>query len=221
MSLKILIAEAREIFRIGLRSVLAADMRVSEIYEASNEREMQGYIMNCAPDLIIVNQDLLLDIAVLRAKHFVLIAYELDLFKLKEAYEVGASGYLSYNVSSELLSSLLSLKHTFLIEPTLVPKVMEYLFKQSGSPLLDENLLTPREKEIVDLLHEGIDRASIARQLCIAEATLKTHLKNIAKKRYTGETPAHLHKQKVSVLIGRNRPAPHIAMQGMQGVQVW
>ena len=40
----------------------------------------------------------------------------------------------------------------------------------------------PREREIVILLHEGVDRHTIARQLHISEATPKTHIKNIARK---------------------------------------
>jgi DNA-binding NarL/FixJ family response regulator len=46
-----------------------------------------------------------------------------------------------------------------------------------------EELLTPREKEIIRLLRDGIGRSVIAKQLHISEATLKTHIKNITRKR--------------------------------------
>lgn len=213
MSLKILIVEAQEILRVGLRSILAVDPRVSEIYEATNEKEMHRYLSNCKPDLIIANQDLLVDIAVLRAKRFVILANELNLAKLKGAYESGAIGYLSVNVSSDLLCSLLGKEKTFFIEPALVPMVMEYIFNRNVSPFLDETLLTPREKEIVQLLREGVDRASIARQLCIAEATLKTHLKNIAKKHNADAPPLSSRRQKINVLVGRSEQARDIEMQ--------
>jgi DNA-binding NarL/FixJ family response regulator len=43
-------------------------------------------------------------------------------------------------------------------------------------------LLSPREREVVSLITEGVDRRTIARQLHISEATLNTHIKNIARK---------------------------------------
>ena len=43
-------------------------------------------------------------------------------------------------------------------------------------------LLSPREREIVMLLDEGLDRRTVAGQLHISEATLKTHIKNISRK---------------------------------------
>lgn len=186
MRVKVLVAEAQKILRIGLRSILAADSRVSEVYEAINEREMQHYIVAYRPDLIVVNRDLLRDVAALRTKRFVIITNELNLIQLKEAYESDASGYLSVNVSSKVLCSLLCLPHqAFLIEPALIPTLMDHVLSRNIPPLLDETLLTSREREIVCLLRKGVDRASIASQLCISEATLKTHLRNIAKKHNT------------------------------------
>ncbi|GHO82451.1 response regulator transcription factor [Dictyobacter formicarum] len=49
--------------------------------------------------------------------------------------------------------------------------------------VIKEELLTPREKEVVSLLRKGINRHTIAKHLSISEATLKTHIKNIMRKR--------------------------------------
>lgn len=214
LSLKILIVEAQEILRVGLRSILAADDRVTKVYEASNAREMRQRISGYVFDLIIINQDLLIDTGVLRTKQFIVIANEFHLAKLKMAYTLGASGYLSANVSSELLCSVLGKEQTFLIEPSLVPMVMEFVFNRNVSPLLDETLLTPRENEIVCLLREGVDRASIARRLCIAEATLKTHLKNIAKKHHDAVPSSGSRRQRIDVLVGRTAQVRDNERQG-------
>jgi DNA-binding NarL/FixJ family response regulator len=186
MNLKVLIAEKQEVLRVGLRSILISDSRVSEVYEAASEKELQRHLSSCKPDLIVVNQDLLADISILQTKNFVILATEPKIAKLKAAYEYGARGYLSVNASAELLRTMLRpTKSSFLIEPTLVPAVMEYVFDRRVLPALNETLLTPREREIVCLLREGYDRSSIARRLCIADTTLKTHIKNITKKRTT------------------------------------
>lgn len=185
MNLKVLIAEAQEVLRVGLRSILASDPRVSEVYEAIDERDLQRYLSSYKPDLIVVDQELLRDISILQTKNFVVLAAEPNMTMLKAAYEYGARGYFSIDVSAELLCTILRpVKKAFLIEPTLVPMVMEYVVDQGISPFTNQAMLTPREREISRLLRKGCDRTSIARQLCIAEATLKTHIKNIAKKRY-------------------------------------
>jgi DNA-binding NarL/FixJ family response regulator len=102
---------------------------------------------------------------------------------LKAAYKHQGCGYLSEDVSAELLRTVLNRsENAFLIEPNLTPWVMDGFFYNAFSTLREE-LLTPREKEIIDLLRKGIDRATIAKDLCIAETTLKTHIKNIARKR--------------------------------------
>src|SRR5689334_18953068 len=184
MNLKILVAEAQEILRVGLCTLLKSDSRVSEVHEAIHAKDLQHCLTHYKADLIIVNQDLLADISVLETKNFVVLATEPNITSLKAAYEYGARGYLSVNASAELLRSMLRpTRDAFLIEPTLVPLIMDYLFDKKESYTSNRTLLTPREREIVNLLHEGYDKVSIARKLCITETTLKTHLKNIAKKR--------------------------------------
>ncbi len=46
--------------------------------------------------------------------------------------------------------------------------------------------LSPREREIVKLLREGLDRRTIAKQLCISETTLKKHIQHIKCKSIEG-----------------------------------
>ena len=182
MEKKVLLAEPCELLRIGLRTTLLDDARVAHIYEASTPGNFKTQLRSCPVDLVIVNQMLITDISQLPKGKFVILTAEPDISVLKAAYKYGARGYLSENVSAELLKILLgSSEETFLLEPALTPLVMNSLCGGSFSSIKDE-LLTPREKEIIQLLREGIDRQTIAKQLCIAEATLKTHIKNIRKR---------------------------------------
>lgn len=129
MTFNILIVESQDVLRIGLRSILASDPRVSEIYEARDEEDLRSYLSGYELDLVVVNQEMLADISTLRMKNFVILAAELSITKLKAAYMRGASGYLSVNASAELLCTMLCLgKSSFLIEPTFVPAVMEHIF---------------------------------------------------------------------------------------------
>lgn len=183
MEQNILLAESCELLRIGLRAIFAEDQRVSHIHEATTPKGLEAYIRTHAIDLVVVNQSLITNISCLPEGKFVILTSKLDVAILKAAYERKCRGYLSENVSAELLRTVLTYREdTFLIEPSFTRYVMDGFLGDAFSAL-NEDLLTPREKEIIELLRQGVDRATIARTLCIAETTLKTHLKNISRKR--------------------------------------
>lgn len=183
MSIKILIAESNDIFRLGLRALAAAGPDSTDIYEATNEANLTKQLLGTHIDLLIINQCLMTNITAFSYDAFIVLATEPDMAMLKKAYLQGARGYLSVQTSITLVQSLLySSQNTFILDPLFIPWVLEHIFR---SPLasIKESLLTPREREIFDLLREGYDRRKIASQLSISESTLKTHLKHIARKR--------------------------------------
>ncbi len=183
MELSILIAEPRDILRTGLHTILAADERVATLLEASNAEELQKHLGSSSIDLVVVNQLLVSDITLLPANRFVLLTSEFNITTFLMAYKHGAKGYLLEISQAELLRAILGLPEgAFLIEPVLATKIMRYLTDDTRL-MIKEELLTPREREIVGLLREGIDRHTIACQLHISSATLKTHIKNIFRKR--------------------------------------
>lgn len=180
---KVLIAEPNEILRCGLRSLLIADERISSVQEATSFEEFQVKVWCCPPDLTIIDQSLLKERAVLAKGNFVILATEPDISVIKSAYKNGVRAYLSKNSSAELLRIALGCERgSFLIDPTFLSKVFSCLFDQEY-PAFDDSILTRREREIISLLREGIDRRAIAQRLHIAEATLNTHIKNINRKR--------------------------------------
>lgn len=183
MGQNILLAESCELLRIGLRTIFAEDKRVSNIHEATTNKGLEAQIRNHVVDLVVVNQSLVTNVTSLPKGKFVILTSKLDVTLLKAAYEHKCRGYLSENVSAELLRTVLDPnKDAFLIEPSFTSYVMDGFFGDAFSTL-NEELLTPREKEIIDLLRQGLDRPTIAQTLCIAETTLKTHIKNISRKR--------------------------------------
>lgn len=184
MGQNILIAEACELLRIGLRTIFAEDPRVSHIHEATTSKGLELHLRSQGVvDLVVANQELITEVERLPMGNFVILASRLDMSILKAAYKHKGRGYLLEQVSAELLRTVLDRhENAFLIEPSLMPWVMDGLFGKAFATL-NEDLLTPREKEIVTLLRDGLDRPTIAKTLCITETTLKTHIKNIARKR--------------------------------------
>lgn len=185
MGQNILIAESCDLLRTGLRTTFAEDQRVSNIHEATTGKALEMQLRNHKVDLVVVNQSLITDVSHLPIGNFVILTARLSITMLKAAYKHKARGYLAESVSAELLRTVLDYtENAFLIEPGFTHWIMDALFG-GAFPMLNEALLTPREKEIIVLLREGLDRPTIAKTLCIAETTLKTHIKNIASKRAT------------------------------------
>jgi DNA-binding NarL/FixJ family response regulator len=177
---KVLIAEAREVILAGLRAIFEEGIEVSE---ATTYKELQRLLMSRSFDLVIVHQSLLTDIRLLPQGKFVLLVDEPDVTLLMQAYKHQMRGFFSVNVPADLLKATLYMTpQTFSIDPVLLPWMLDTLLdSQEHSDEL--RLLSPREQEITSLLSNGLDRHTIAQELHIAESTLKTHMKNIARKK--------------------------------------
>lgn len=182
MELNILIAASSDILRAGLRTVLTEDKHIIQVYEAATKEEFQSQLQAKSPDFIVIGQTLVTDMTSLPRGHFVILAAKLDLAVLQRAYKYGACGYLLENTSAELLRATLSLQNgAFLLEPSIASYTMDYLIHGLRFTIHDE-LLSPREREIARLLRDGIDRRTIAKQLCISDSTLKKHIQHIKHK---------------------------------------
>jgi DNA-binding NarL/FixJ family response regulator len=186
MKLKILIAMSFDILRAGLRTVLTEDKHVVEVCEAATKEEFQAQLRFERPDFIVIDQSLVIDMASLPRGHFVVLAAKFDLDTLQRAYKYGARGYLLNDTSAELLRAALYLPNgAFLIEPTIASYTMDNFLHGLRFTIRDE-FLSPREREIVQLLRDGVDRRTIAKQLCISETTLKKHIQHIKHKSNAG-----------------------------------
>lgn len=183
MGLKVLVAEPHDALRIGLLAIFKKDERVSQTDEVTNEEDLYAHLSQHLIDLLVIDQSLVSDITLLPRHKFVILAEKPRIELLKATFRYNGRGYLSTNASAELLHTMLSpAENSFLIEPALVPWILEQIFSSEES-FPQEDLLTPREKEIVLLLRDGDTYPAIARKLGIAETTLRTHIKNISKKR--------------------------------------
>nr|BBH88080.1 DNA-binding response regulator [Thermosporothrix sp. COM3] len=192
MKISVLIAEPRDIFRKGQRAMLSMEKNVVHIYEAATKAELQAQLRTNKIDIVIINQLLIGDITALPPGRFIVLAPELDMVLFQAARKQGARGYLLENTLPDLLRVVLQQEEgTFLIEPALTGEIIDRLTQDARFDV-QEKILTPREREIVKLLREGIDRNTIAQMLCISSATLKTHIKNIIRKREESTKASHL-----------------------------
>lgn len=191
----ILIAEDHQLFREGLKSMLADHEFMEVIGEAEDGLEAIRHIRRKQPELLILDLSMprLSGISVIKdvksefpeVKILTLTIHESDQYVL-EAFEAGADGYCIKDASRDEL--MLAVKSVIegrrYISPGIADSVMEG-FIEGRKKLKKEttwDTITQREREVLKLLAEGYLNKEIAELLCISVKTVEKHRANIMAK---------------------------------------
>ena len=192
--LRILIADDHGMIRQGLRAVLAARREWELCGEAENGRVAVEMAKELRPDIVVLDLtmpelnglDATRKILATRPKTQVLIQTMHDSEALaREVLAAGARGYLLKNDAPELLPQAidaLAAGRTYF-----TPKVSELVMQTLNNPFATptdapRSRLTPRERELVQLLAEGKSNKESADALGITLNTVETHRKNVMSK---------------------------------------
>jgi len=114
--------------------------------------------------------------------------------KLLPALQAGAAGYLLKNAEPRELARAVRAAHAgeALIDPVIAARLVDAIAQPAGEPVPER--LTAREQEVLALIARGYSNKRIARELGIAEKTVKTHVGHVlAKLGVTDRTQAAVH----------------------------
>ncbi|HEY7697984.1 MAG TPA: response regulator transcription factor [Vicinamibacteria bacterium] len=191
---RILLVDDHEIIRKGLRSVLEARKDWEIVGEATTGRDAVKKVEELKPDVVVMDISMpelngleaVRQIVKLspRTEVLVLTMHESEDL-VREVLEAGARGYLlKSDASRQLISAVEALR---IHRPYLTSRVNEVVLTGylGGKPLKGETSggkLTPREREIVQLLAEGLTNKEVATMLHISVKTAETHRTNIMRK---------------------------------------
>jgi two-component system nitrate/nitrite response regulator NarL len=198
--IRVLVVDDHTLFRRGLIALLAGDARFQVVAEAGDANEAHQRAADMQPDVILLDNhmpgvngvDALAGFKALapRARVLMLTVSE-DERDLSAALRGGACGYLLKTMDSEMLAS--AIQRTMAGESVVSPEMTSKLVNafqagQGGSlppPAADTDpihSLSPREREILALIAKGASNKEVARDLGIAEATVKIHVQHILRK---------------------------------------
>jgi RNA polymerase sigma factor (sigma-70 family) len=115
-----------------------------------------------------------------------LTTFDLDQY-VYAALSAGASGFLLKDVTPEQLTAAVRLVRSgdALLAPTITRRLVERFARRDEDAAAvhrDLAALTPREREVLQLLARGLSNAELAGQLHLSEATVKTHVARILGK---------------------------------------
>jgi DNA-binding NarL/FixJ family response regulator len=194
MTIRVLLADDHRILREGLCSLINGLPNAEVVGQAANGREAVQVATKKSPDVVVmdVNMPDLNGIEATRQLRTSLPAIKvigLSMYSDKRfvsgMLSAGASGYLLKSAAFEELAN--ALQTVMAGEIYLSPKVSGVVVEDYVGHLAQEKtalteVLTPREREILQLLAEGKSSKDIASILHVSEKTVHTHRQNIMEK---------------------------------------
>ena len=186
--MKILLIDDHPLVRKGLNFVLSLEKDIDIIGEASNTKEAIELINKQKPDLALVDlklgKEYGLDIIDRCNKSnieckFIVLTSSADEYDFRRSEEVGALGYVLKEALPEEL--LYAIRLVSCGRKYYDPGMMEHIVKEhTHEDVLEE--LTPREKDVLKTLGQGLCNKDIAKKLFITEYTVKKHVSQILAK---------------------------------------
>ncbi len=192
MSIKIILADDHKLFRDGLFSLLDKHPGFEVLAQAADGREALELVRELLPNILVI------DIAMpgmngieatKRIKNeypnikIIALSMHSDRQYIEGMLKAGASGYLLKDCAfEELINAIRTVVENHIY---LSPKISDIVvsdYIQSSSENVIFSSLTLREREVLQLLAEGVCTKDIASKLCVSVKTIETHRHNIMSK---------------------------------------
>lgn len=191
MTIKVLIVDDHFLSRRGIASILSANPLFEIVGEATNGTEALEKAKQQMPDLILMDirmpgGDGLKATGMIKSAmphiKIIILSVSDDVQDFFEAIKLGAQGYLLKNMEPEYwLDYIISIAQGEApISRILANKILQEFAGQKQA--VPDNNLSEREREVLQLISQGLGNKEISEKLYISESTVKNHLRNILDK---------------------------------------
>jgi NarL family two-component system response regulator LiaR len=187
--LRVLLVDDHAMVRRGLAAFLKAFDDLELAGEAAQGEEAVQRCADLQPDVVLMDLEMpVMDgVAATRAirecfptvQVLALTSFR-DEELVQRALQAGAIGYLLKNVSADDLATAIRAAHAG--RPTLAPEAAQALVHAAARPPVPGHDLTPREREVLALMVQGLSNTAIAARLVVSPSTAKAHVSSILSK---------------------------------------
>ena len=193
-TLRIVIADDHELVRRGIRALVAARQGWDIVAEATDGREVVEIVERLHPDVVVMDigmpnlngldatRQILASVP--QTRILVLTMHHSEQI-VREVIAAGARGFLlKSDTGKELINAIEALQNhrTFFTTEAAELILDGYLSTHRTADAVSKSVLTPREREVVQLLGEGKKTKEVAAILGLSVKTAETHRTNIMRK---------------------------------------
>ena len=190
MTIRILLVDDHPIVLQGLQQLFTREPDFEVVGACRTAGEAVTAIASLAPDIVVLDLRMpggsgidVLKRAGKGAWKTVMLTAAIRDEEIAQVLDLGASGIVLKESSPSALVDCVRQVHEGKrwIDPEMLGRGLERVLHRNGSTP-PESTLTPREREIVKLVSEGLRNREIASRLSISEGTVKIHLHNVYDK---------------------------------------
>ena len=200
LTINVVIADDEELFRVGIAHILTRDPQIDIMHQVKNGQELLDFLASC---------DLLPDVIVMDIKMPELNGVEATKIISKDYPEIGIIALTTYN-SKPFIRNMIDVGASAYLVKNSEPKKVVHTVKQvyyngfyydkdvmkivndrfshgndSNKSVFDNDFLTPREKDVLNLICLQCTTSEIAEKLFISPRTVDVHRKNLLEKTKT------------------------------------
>jgi RNA polymerase sigma factor (sigma-70 family) len=186
---RLLLADDHALVRKGLRLILSQEPTFEVVAEASHGREAVSMVRTHRPDVVVMDVAMPHVNGVTAVRNILeeepqcrilMLSMHRDAAYVRESLRAGAKGYLLKDaVDHELVAAVKALAdgHAYLS-----PAVSNTVLADYRQHVSDATELTAREREVLQLLAEGLTAKEIAKRLDISAYTVDAHRSRLMRK---------------------------------------
>jgi len=191
--IRVLIADDHTIVRSGVNLLLSSEPDIQVVGEATDGISAVELAQQFKPDVVLMDIGMpgmdgfeatrRIRAQVPEAKVLVLTMHRSDEYFF-QMLEAGALGYVLKGAETgELISAVRAVaRGEVFLYPSMARRLVQQFLRQAGADPPQRPRLTPREKQILNLVAEGYSNKEIAERLVVSPSTVHSHRTNLMQK---------------------------------------